>query len=190
MSKKNTEHRSMAPCILLAIPQLQDPHFKKSVVLLIEHQAEGSVGLVINQPEEFSVGQLLEGLSMKWNGDPDLITWNGGPVMKEQGWVLHSPCKEDLHPEPVEVSEGIFLSGTSDQLAALAENPPENMRIYLGSSGWGENQLETEIAEGWWLTLEVEPDLIFQAPWDQVWEQCFRSMGIDPGTFSYNSSIH
>lgn len=190
MPKKETDHMSMAPCLLLAIPQLHDPNFRKSVVLLVENQPEGSVGLVLNHPTEMAIKPVLEGLSIEWRGDPEATVWDGGPVLKEQGWVLHSQPHSSLQPSAVEISEGIFLSGTSDQLKQLAFQPPEQTRFLLGSAGWGEDQLESEIAQGWWLTLEVELELVFHTPWDQIWEKAFRSMGIDPGNFAFNSSTH
>jgi len=180
----------MAPCLLLAIPQLADPNFEKSVVLLVENQEEGSVGLVLNQPTEVLVKDVLISLSMDWKGREDSCVWNGGPVMKEQGWVLHSAAGSEVLPKPVAVSDGIYLSGTSDQLKGLSESPPEHTRFFLGSSGWGKDQLEAEIAQGWWLTLEVDYELVFETPPQDVWEKAFRSLGIDPGTFTFNSTIH
>ncbi|PIE90115.1 MAG: hypothetical protein CR997_07590 [Acidobacteria bacterium] len=190
MTNQHNDHGSMAPCLLLAIPQLLDPNFSKTVVLLAEHKKEGSVGFVINQPLDLKLTDILNELKISNTDDTDAIAWSGGPVLKQQGWILHSKYRGSLNPPPFRISDGLYLSGTTQHLAALTENPPEFMRVLLGSSGWGANQLETEIAEGWWLTLEIDEKLIFQTPWDCVWEACFQSMGIDPGTFTLNSSIH
>jgi putative transcriptional regulator len=180
---------SMAPCLLLAVPQLNDPNFNRSVVLLVENQEHGSVGLVLNQATDFKVDEVMESLSCSWQGPKVDCIWNGGPVLKEQCWILHEKALCDLYPAPVEVSPGIYLSGTLDQLEPLSEHPPPKIKFFLGSSGWGENQLETEIAQGWWLTLEVDPDLVFKTKSSQLWEKSFRSMGIDPGSFVFNNTI-
>ena len=190
MSNQKNEYPSLAPCLLLAIPQLMDPNFQRSVVLLVENQEEGSVGLVLNLPTKLKVKQVLENIAMDWFGDPEALVWNGGPVFKEQGWVLHSQAEIDVLPAPVEVVDGIFLSGTAEQLRCLAQNPPEHCRFMLGSSGWGGNQLETEIAQGWWLTLEADAEMVFQTSPEEIWDKAFRSMGIDPGKFTFNSTIH
>src|SRR5215510_5305745 len=82
---------NLAPGLLLAMPQLQDPNFTRSVVLMIEHGDSGSFGLVINQPSPIRAIELLDSLGMAWAGDRDAVVWSGGPVSPATGWVLHEP---------------------------------------------------------------------------------------------------
>jgi putative transcriptional regulator len=83
--------RNLAPGLLLAMPQLLDPNFHRAVVLMIEHNEEGSFGLIVNRPSTMSVSALLVALDMTWRGDNGAVVWTGGPVMPTSGWVLHEP---------------------------------------------------------------------------------------------------
>ncbi|HUH03561.1 MAG TPA: YqgE/AlgH family protein, partial [Kofleriaceae bacterium] len=86
-----TETR-LAPGLLLAMPHLIDPNFSRAVVLMIEHNDEGSFGLVVNQPSDMEAAELLEAMEMEWGGDDEAMVWSGGPVMPSSGWVLHGPA--------------------------------------------------------------------------------------------------
>lgn len=175
------ESENLAPGLLLAMPQLSDPNFSRAVVLMIEHSAEGSFGLVINHPSPISAKELLDSLDMSWCGDDDAVVWAGGPVSPAVGWVLHEPV---LAAQPgegtVAITSSISLSSSPDRLRAIATRPPRNVRLLLGYSGWAAGQLEAEMSRGAWLHASPDPALIFETPAEDMWDRALRSLGISP----------
>jgi putative transcriptional regulator len=163
------------------MPQLADPNFSRSVVLMIEHSPNGSFGLVINHPSPIKASELLDSLEMSWRGEESAVVWAGGPVSPSTGWVLHEPV---LVAQPgqgtIEITSSISLSTSPDRLRAIANQPPRNIRLLLGYSGWGPGQLEAEMAHGAWLHATVDPKLVFDTPADDMWEKALRSLGISP----------
>jgi putative transcriptional regulator len=188
---------NLAPGLLLAMPQLLDPNFARAAVLMIEHNDEGSFGLIVNQPSELSAGELLSSLDLEWHGDEAQVVWAGGPVMPTSGWVLHSPSDALGPAEPsfesgatIEIVPGLHLSTSPDSLAALAEEPPDRFRLLLGYSGWGPGQLASEMARGSWLHADVDPAIIFDSPAEKMWERALRTLGIDPDKIVQGIGIH
>jgi putative transcriptional regulator len=175
------ESTNLAPGLLLAMPQLADPNFSRSVVLMIEHGEHGSFGLVINHPSPIRATELLDSLEMSWRGEDSAVVWAGGPVSPSTGWVLHEPV---LIAQPgagtIEITSTISLSTSPDRLRAIASQPPRNIRLLLGYSGWGPGQLATEMARGAWLHTAVDPRLVFDTPHDEIWDTAMRSLGINP----------
>jgi putative transcriptional regulator len=176
------ESSNLAPGLLLAMPQLADPNFSRAVVLMIEHSDEGSFGLVINHPSPIRASELLDSLEMSWRGDDAAVVWAGGPVSPSTGWVLHEPV---VHAEAglngtVAITSSISLSTSPDRLRAIASQPPRNIRLLLGYSGWGPGQLAKEMARGAWLHTAAEPRIVFDTPADQIWDTAMRTLGVDP----------
>jgi len=168
------------PILLLAMPQVVDPFFHKSVVLLIHHQSEGSLGFIVNRPTNVSVSDVLEGLEIEWHGDGKQAVHFGGPVQPQLGTVIYR-CDE----APDSDSQQIIYSGVSmtqnlRDLAQLAEKPPLLLRLFLGYAGWGDGQLMREILRNDWLTAPVSHDLVFATDPDSVWDQALQSVGVDP----------
>jgi putative transcriptional regulator len=183
--------RKIAPGLMLAMPQLEDPNFERSVVLMVEHNEEGSFGLIVNRPNsDLLVADVLSQLGIEWGSDPDEVVWNGGPVMPGTGWVLHEPLDLSIEEGKVDIVPGIVLSTSPNRLRAIAEAPPPRLRFVLGFSGWGPAQLESELAAGAWITAEVTPELIFDTPADAMWETVLRSLGIDPASLVSASGVH
>ncbi|HVV85076.1 MAG TPA: YqgE/AlgH family protein [Kofleriaceae bacterium] len=183
---------SLAPGLLIAMPQLHDPHFSRAVVLMIEHNDEGSFGLVINHPSELRASELLQNLEMRWAGDEGERVWLGGPVSRETGWVLHEPVGDPAVPlqGSTTISPGLALSTSPDRLRTLAARPPGRFRLLLGYSGWGAGQLASEMAAGSWLHTDVDPELIFDTDPDEIWAAAVRSIGISPETVVQSHGIH
>jgi putative transcriptional regulator len=188
---------SLAPGLLLAMPQLVDPNFTRAVVLMIEHNDEGSFGLIVNQPSDLEARELLASLEMEWHGGDDQVVWAGGPVMPTSGWVLHSPSDAVGPAQPsfeagstIEIVAGLHLSTSPDSLEALALDPPARVRLLLGYSGWGPGQLASEMARGSWLHADADPDIVFDAPAGRMWEAALRSLGIDPDKIVQGVGIH
>jgi putative transcriptional regulator len=175
------ESANLAPGLLLAMPQLSDPNFSRAVVLMIEHSANGSFGLVVNHPSPIKASELLDSLEMSWRGEDSAVVWAGGPVSPSTGWVLHEPV---IVAQPgqgtIAITSSISLSTSPDRLRAIANQPPRNIRLLLGYSGWGPGQLESEMSRGAWLHASADPKLIFNTPADDIWDSAMRSLGISP----------
>lgn len=201
MSSIEVHERTMAPGLLLAMPHLLDPNFHRAVVLMIEHNDEGSFGLIINRPSTMSVSSLLVALDMNWRGDNAAVVWTGGPVMPTSGWVLHEPSTRIGPGAPslqlgleadgtVSFAPGLDLSTSPDKLRLIAEAPPVRTRFLLGYSGWGPGQLAEEMARGSWLHADPDPELIFETPAEVLWESALRSLGVSPEAIVQGSGIH
>lgn len=172
-----------APVFLVAMPQVDDPFFHKSVVLLLEHQDEGSYGFILNRPTGVDLEQILDGMELTWNGPEDAEAYIGGPVQAQLGSVLF---RRDPHREPFEgkmtseVSPGWFLTQHVGDLETLARNPPEHLRLLLGYAAWGAGQLVEEILRNDWILAPVKLDVAFDNDPEEVWEHVLRTVGIDP----------
>ena len=191
----------IAPGLLVAMPQLLDPNFHRAVILMIEHNDEGSFGLVVNRPSSMSVSSLLGALDMTWRGDDAAVVWTGGPVMPTSGWVLHEPSRRVglgaptlqsglEHDGTVSFAPGIDLSTSPDKLRVIAEQPPGRTRFLLGYAGWGPGQLAHEMARGSWLHVEADPDLIFETPAENLWASALRSIGVAPESLVPSVGVH
>ncbi len=160
------------------MPQLGDPNFYRSVILMIEHGETGSMGLVVNRGAPLTLGELARGqnlgISKEREGQPVFV---GGPVEPQRGFVLHD-ATELLEKHPV--MPGLFLSVTLDALGPLLENPSPRLRFCLGYAGWGPKQLESEIAAGSWLFAEATAEAVLGLEPGKLWETTLRGMGVDP----------
>jgi putative transcriptional regulator len=176
------ESANLAPGLLLAMPQLADPNFSRAVVLMIEHSEQGSFGLVINHPSPIKATELLDSLEMAWRGEDSAVVWAGGPVSPSTGWVLHEPVTVAAANTggTIEITSTISLSTSPDRLRVIASQPPRNVRLLLGYSGWGPGQLAAEMARGAWLHTNADPKLVFETPPDEMWEAAMKSLGVNP----------
>jgi putative transcriptional regulator len=172
----------VTPVLLMAMPQVLDPFFHRSVVLLLHHEDEGSFGFVVNRPTGIKVSEILKGMEVGWAGREEAVAYFGGPVQPQLGTVLFAPLLPEGGPEDTatEVAPGIALTQHVGDLSRLAESPPDEFRLILGYAGWGEGQLMEEILRNDWLTAPVSSELIFAADPEQVWDAALRSVGIDP----------
>lgn len=172
------------PVLLLAMPQVLDPFFRRSVVLLLAHEeSEGSFGFVVNRATELKVADILRDLELEWAGDPAALAGFGGPVAPQVGSVLLQAGADEPLPElegASEVAPGILLTQHLTELAAIARRPPARFRLLLGHAGWGAGQLVGEILRNDWLIAPVDPALVFGGDPDAVWEAGLRSVGADP----------
>lgn len=171
-----------APVLLVAMPQVLDPFFHRSVVLLLNHDEEGSHGLIVNRPTDIPVRSILGGMDIEWTGAEEAVAYFGGPVQPQLGSVLFltDAARPDLAPAATPVAPGVAITHHVDDLAGLAAAPPERMRLLLGFAGWGEGQLMEEILRNDWLTARVDPRLLFAPDPAGVWGEALRSVGVDP----------
>jgi putative transcriptional regulator len=174
----------VAPVLLLALPQVTDPFFKKSVVLLLAHEEEGSFGFIVNRRTELKGADILRDLGVGWAGDAALLAGFGGPVQPQVGTVLFASEDPELTglAGVTEILPGVRLTQNLVELARLAERPPERFRLLLGYAGWGPGQLVEEILRNDWLTAPVADDLIFAEETETAWERGLRAVGVDPET--------
>jgi putative transcriptional regulator len=170
------------PVLLMATPQVLDPYFHRSVVLLLHHEDEGSLGFVLNHPTAIRISEILKTMDIGWAGGKESVAYRGGPVQPELGTVLFAPVLAAAGPEDTatEVLPGVALTQHVSDLSRLAEAPPDRFRLILGYAGWGEGQLMQEILRNDWLTAPASSELIFAADPEQIWDASLRSVGIDP----------
>lgn len=170
---------------LLAMPGLQDGQFGGSVVFIAEHSPKGALGLVINRPMELDLSQLFERIDLRLEIAPlsSNPVFFGGPVQTDRGFVLHQPVGD--WSSTVTVSPQVGLTSSRDVLEAVARGQgPDRLLVTLGYAGWGPGQLEDEIARNAWLTVEADPDLIFNTPVDERLQRAFGLLGINPAFLS------
>lgn len=179
---------SLAPSLLLSMPQLQDPNFAKSVVLLCEHAAEGAFGLVLNRPTDVPAAAAVH-MEPPTSGTSTLRLWMGGPVEPQRGWILvgGDPAGSDAR----RIVEGVYLSSSPLLLRRVLESgTDQRARVLAGYAGWGPGQLDEELAQSSWLITEVQPDLIFDVDPALMWETAIRRLGADPSTLQMSHGVH
>jgi putative transcriptional regulator len=166
----------LAPGFLIAVPQMDDENFARSVVLLVEHSKEGAMGIVVNHPSEITLDEIgrAHGIHMQRGAG---TAYNGGPVQRDRGFLLHR--RGDV-ADSVEVVNGIYLSMSTDSLKVLLEGPPGDYRLCLGYAGWGPGQLEKEVMVGGWLTGTASARRVLETPAAKVWDAAIRDLGVDP----------
>jgi len=172
------------PVLLLALPQVTDPYFRKSVVLLLAHEEEeGSFGFIVNRRTELKVADILRDLGLDWGGDPAQLAAFGGPVQPQVGSVLFEAAAAPPElPGASEVLPGIHLTQHLAGLEQLARHPPERFRLLLGHAGWGPGQLVAEILRNDWLTAPPATELVFGGDAEATWESGLRAVGVDPSS--------
>jgi len=176
------ETNGFAPTLLLAMPQLTDPNFTRSVVLLCQHGSEGALGFVVNRPTELRAAEAVA-LDPPVTRDSGLLLWTGGPVERTRGFLLlgDDPGVDDSE----QIVEGIHLTASVEVLRNLLESEPSAVtsrrcRLLLGYAGWGPGQLDSELAASAWLTVAPSAGLVFETPPHEMWERAIRSLGVDP----------
>lgn len=179
-----------APTLIIAMPQLADPNFHHTVVLLIEKNDEGAFGVVINRPGESKIAELCSGLNVEWGGDETALALYGGPVGSHQGFLLHGEIPDDVTVGSREVTPGIRIASDMETFRTLCRRPPLEFRILLGYAGWAPGQLENEMRSGAWLTADVTSQLAFHTPLESMWKRSLRGLGIDPSMLVAGGGMH
>lgn len=182
---------SLAPALLLSMPQMLDPNFVRTVILLCKHNDEGAFGLVMNRPLVTS-GRVVVNLDPPVSTERDLEVWIGGPVEPGSSRILvGAPSRELDIFGGVRIAEGLSLSTSPDLLQRLLEpEPPADARLIVGYAGWGPGQLELELEESAWLLSDVDRDLLFNTPSDLMWERAIRRLGADPAALHMSRGVH
>ena len=170
------------PVLLMAMPQVLDPFFQRSVVLLVHHDDEGSIGFIVNRSTGIKVSEILKGLEVGWQGDEEAVAFFGGPVQPQIGTVIFAPeaLTGEQREATTDIMPGMSLTQHVGDLSRLAAAPPERFRLILGYSGWGAGQLIEEILRNDWLTAPADSDLIFTPDPEHLWDAALHSVGVDP----------
>lgn len=176
---------------LIAMPSLSDELFTRSVVFMCEHSERGALGLVINKPSDILLPRLFEKVDLPM-GREDLAllpVFQGGPVQTERGFVLHEAVEggegESVYASTLSIPGGLEMTTSKDVLEAMASGAgPRKVFVTLGYASWGQGQLESEITENSWLTVEAVPELIFDTPVDERYERAMALLGLQPWMLS------
>lgn len=174
----------LQPCFLVAAPSLRCPFFNHTVVLLVDHREDGSLGFVVNKPAEVGLGDLFDQIGVDRNGSPppDGPVMLGGPVAPETGWVVFDPSIGE-HPDEgvLHIARRLGVSANREMLEEIARGEgPLSYLMMLGYAGWGPGQLDDEIQEGSWIAVDLDPILVFDTPVEQRWKAALATLGIDP----------
>jgi len=184
---------SLAPSFLLSMPQMLDPNFSRTVVLLCRHSEEGAFGLVVNRPL-VTTGRVVINLDPPAETDRELQLWVGGPVDPERSWILvgvDGGEDEAIDRPRMQITDDLYISTDPDLLRRLVEpSPPPYARLIVGYSGWGPGQLEEELEASSWLMSDIDRALIFNTPPEKMWETAIRRLGADPATLQMSRGVH
>ena len=176
-----TELKSLQNHFLIAMPSLDDPYFSRSITYICEHNSEGAMGIVINQPSNMNLKELLEQTDKDGTFNDSIaeqIILAGGPVSQERGFVLHSD--EGDWGSSLKMAPGVVVTTSKDILSAIGhQQGPEHALIALGYAGWEAGQLEQEMQENAWLMVEADTDILFNTPMHQRWQSAVKKLGVD-----------
>ncbi|PYR94047.1 MAG: YqgE/AlgH family protein [Acidobacteria bacterium] len=178
---------SFRPALLLSMPQLQDPNFAKTVVLLCEYNPDGAFGVVVNRPTDVAATSMVR-LDPPVTDGNDMPLYIGGPVEPQRGWILLS---DEPDTEFKTIRDGLYLSTSPTLLRHVLETrPAPRARVLAGYAGWGPGQLDEELAQSAWLMSDIELDLIFEVSASAMWETAIRRLGADPSTLTMGHGVH
>lgn len=182
MTAKSDDNPYLGGKLLLAMPTMADPRFEKAVIFICSHDANGAMGLVINQPMYgLQMGQLFRQLDIPTTTQApiDQEVLQGGPVDTARGFILHTP--EFSQSETTQVNEQYAVTGTIEALKSIALGEgPLRMLFALGYSGWTAGQLDRELLENSWLVLDAEHDLLFNTQSSDMWDRAIARLGVNP----------
>lgn len=170
---------------LIAMPNMVDPYFAKSLTFICEHNDQGALGVVVNRPINLSLQALFERISLKLEPYElhDLPVYFGGPVQTDRGFVLHQPIGE--WNSTLKVSDTLGLTTSKDILEAVGKgNGPAKMLVTLGYSGWAAGQLEHELGQNAWLSVEAGEQIIFDLPAEEKLPAAMELLGVDFASLS------
>lgn len=159
--------------LLIAIPDLPDSNFFRTVVFMIDHSDEGAMGVILNRPLNMKVDELWDKLNPNLVVDCDANIYLGGPV-KGPVIAIHN----DYNFMDNEVIDSVFVTMSSERLNDLITKEEISLRIFTGYSGWGPGQLEMEIESGGWLVADATSRDPFLAP-DNLWKNICDRVGRD-----------
>jgi putative transcriptional regulator len=159
--------------ILISEPFLNDPHFKRTIILLSEHNEEGSIGFVLNKPTEYKLNQVIDDFP-----EFDTLVYYGGPVQLNTLQFIYKG--ENIIEGSMEIMPGLYWGGSFDLLRTLIESKavnPEDFRFFLGYSGWGDGQINDELELKSWIVSDTTIENVFSDEPDKLWRETLKGMG-------------
>jgi putative transcriptional regulator len=183
MAEVNLTHH-----FLIAMPNMADPYFSRSLTYICEHNPQGALGIVVNRPIDMTLSSLFERLELTLEeqgaagigGSP---VYFGGPVQTDRGFVLHQPIGQ--WQATLAVRGLVGLTTSRDILEAVEQGEgPKRMIVTLGYSGWAAGQLENELKENAWLTVEAQDGILFDLPAEDRLQAAMNLLGVDFATLS------
>jgi len=160
--------------LLISEPFLNDPNFKRAVVLLTEHGEEGTVGFILNHPSNLLLKDLIPEMEQA-----DFPVYIGGPVATDTIHFIHR-CYDKLN-DGEEIANGVYWGGNFEALRILIKSghiDRDEIKFFIGYSGWGEQQLQEELAENTWIVSnQYHPDIVFSGDEEEVWREVIVNLG-------------
>jgi putative transcriptional regulator len=175
-SIKLTDH------FLIAMPAMEDPYFAKSLVYIAEHNDQGALGVIVNRPIDMDLATLFTKIDVPFESATlaRLPVFFGGPVQTDRGFVLHRPLGS--WQSTLAVNQEVGLTTSRDVLVSVGQGQaghPSDVVITLGYSGWGAGQLEHELAQNAWLTVQASSRILFELPYEEKLPSALELLGID-----------
>ncbi|HWA06639.1 MAG TPA: YqgE/AlgH family protein [Ignavibacteria bacterium] len=168
MGKKPAKGR-----ILISEPFLNDPNFKRTIILLTEHSGEGSIGFVLNKPTDYRIHEVIEEFP-----EFDSVVYYGGPVQLNTLQFIYKG--DNVIDGSIEIMPGLYWGGSFDILKTLIVSGavyPGDFRFFLGYSGWTDGQIDDELAINSWIVADTSIENIFSDEPDKLWREILKSMG-------------
>jgi putative transcriptional regulator len=165
---------------LIAMPNMADPYFAKTLTYVCEHNDQGALGLVVNRPIDMTLQALFERLSLTLQHKDlsDAPIYFGGPVQTDRGFVLHEPTGN--WQSTLRVRDAIGLTTSKDILEAVGRGEgPQKILVTLGYAGWSAGQLEHELGQNAWLTVEAKDAILFDLPSEERLPAAMELLGVD-----------
>lgn len=165
--------------LLIAMPQMRDPRFVRTVIYMCAHSTDGAMGLVVNKlMDNVTFSDLVDQLNIEGAKDSDIRVHFGGPVETGRGFVLHSA--DYVQDATLKINDDVALTATVDVLRDIAQGQgPRRHLLALGYAGWGPGQLDDELQRNGWLSVPADEALIFGADLSHRWEEAVGKLGID-----------
>ncbi|HME26698.1 MAG TPA: YqgE/AlgH family protein [Acetobacteraceae bacterium] len=166
---------SLAGQLLVATPDMGDPRFRHTVILIVQHNKNGALGIVLNRPlDELPVAKLLDALGIDSEGSQGSVrVFAGGPVQPEVGFIVHSA---DYHrSDTVDIDGRVAMTTNPEVLRDIGHHKgPRQSLVAFGYAGWGPGQLDGELALGGWFTVPEDPNLVFDIDRDKLWDEAMK----------------
>lgn len=164
---------------LIAMPTLEDPYFANSLVYICEHTENGALGVIVNRPIDMDLAGLFEKIDIKLeNGELAKVpVYFGGPVQLDRGFVLHRPVGH--WQSTLAVNGEVGLTSSRDVLTSVGQQgEPSEILVTLGYAGWDAGQLEEELAQNSWLSVQARPEILFDLPPEERLPAAMQQLGV------------
>ncbi|HPS27168.1 MAG TPA: YqgE/AlgH family protein [Bacteroidales bacterium] len=164
--------------ILVSEPFLQDFYFKRSIVLLAEHNEDGTFGLVLNKPTDIRLSEIINKESFRVPQDFDNFIYLGGPVKTDSLFFIHT--RNDVIPNSFKIMEGLYWGGDIRHVNQLIEKKVlarNDIRFYLGYAGWEPKQLDRELKENSWVVADSSTEFLLKNPPESLWKNAVKRLG-------------